>query len=100
MLAALTAHGGRHYTLDSTAYSACDSGTLTASGRSAYFGEAANNMWPLGTRIRLDRPVHGRRDFTILDRIGWGSQLDIFMPCAWVNAYGRRAVGLRVLRYG
>lgn len=91
-------HLGEHVWANSTAYSACDSGTTTAAGTGTFFGEVAQNTYPLGTRIWMDRPVHGRRLFVILDHIGSGSELDFFMPCGWVDAWGRREVGYRVVR--
>jgi len=84
---------GRHYTVSSTY---CEGG-ITASGRQAFFGEVANNFLPLGTRIRLDRPVRGRRVFVVLDRIGSGSELDLFLGSG-CDAYGRQERGFRVLR--
>jgi 3D (Asp-Asp-Asp) domain-containing protein len=70
----------------------------TASGQSTRSGIVANNFLPLGTRILLDRPAFGRRVYIVLDRIGWGSQLDIFNPSeAACVQYGRRTVGFRVL---
>ena len=93
-------HHGQKLTLNSTAYSACDSGTRTADGRTARFGYVAENGLPFGTRLRMLRPrrVHGRRLFVVHDRIGWGSQLDFFMPCGWVAAWGRRTVVVEVER--
>jgi len=69
-----------------TAYSTegCDSsggGSLTAMGTKAYFGEVANNFLPLGTKIHFTRSIFGRRNFRVEDRIGWGSELDIWLHC-------------------
>lgn len=51
-------------------------------------------MLPLGTRIMLDRPAFGRRVFTVEDRIGSGSELDIFNPSeSACLAYGRQTRG-------
>jgi len=97
---------GRHLTVSSTAYSPCSSGSMMANGRHVRWGAVANNMLPLGTRIRLDRPISAhrpdgrlvhRRWFTVADRIGWGTELDVWMPsCADAVAYGSRTVGFRV----
>ena len=88
-------HLGRHYTVSSTCYA---QGGTTASGAQAYFGEVANNFLPLGTRIRLDSPAFGRRDFTVKDHIGSGSELDIFNESeAACQRYGREERGFRVL---
>jgi 3D (Asp-Asp-Asp) domain-containing protein len=85
----------RHYTVTSTCYS---QGAITASGGHVYIGEVANNFLPFGTRILLDRPVFGRRMFTVEDRIGSGSELDIYNPSetACVD-YGRHTIGFRVI---
>jgi 3D (Asp-Asp-Asp) domain-containing protein len=86
---------GEHYTVTSTCY---DQGTITASGAGVFVGEVANNMFPLGTRIYLDRPVFGLREFVVDDRIGWGSQLDFYYPSASVcDQYGREQIGFRVV---
>lgn len=90
-----TARGG-HYVVSSTCYS---QGSITASGGPVYLGEVANNFLAFGTRIRLDRPVWGRRFFRVEDRIGWGSQLDFYNPSeSACNAYGRRTRGFSVVR--
>jgi 3D (Asp-Asp-Asp) domain-containing protein len=58
----------------------------------------ANNALPLGTHILLDRPVFGRREYVVLDRIGSGSELDVFNESeAACLDYGRREVGFRVV---
>src|ERR1017187_6241891 len=78
---------GRHYDVSSTCYA---EGGKTSSGEQAYFGEVANNFLSLGTRIKLDHPAFGRRDFVVLDHIGSGSELDIFTPSeSSCNIYGR-----------
>jgi len=91
----LTSHRiGRHYEVESTCY---NQGSITASGSPVFLGEVANNFLPLGTRIRFDRPVFGRRDYIVLDRIGWGSQLDIYNPSeATCMMYGRESLGFTV----
>jgi 3D (Asp-Asp-Asp) domain-containing protein len=84
----------RHYTVSATCYA---QGSITASGGPVYLGEVANNFLALGTRIRLDRPVFGRRDYVVEDRIGSGSELDFYNPsettCLW---FGRREIGFRI----
>ena len=85
-------------TVDSTSYSPCSSGTITASGKHTYFGEVAMNTLPLGTRIEITPAAFGRSTFTVEDRIGSGSQLDIFQPsCAAAIAYGRETEHVRIL---
>jgi 3D (Asp-Asp-Asp) domain-containing protein len=86
---------GPHYTVSSTCYA---QGGTTASGAQAYVGEVANNFLPLGTRILLDTPAFGRREYRVEDHIGSGSELDIFDPSeAACNAYGRQERGFRVI---
>lgn len=83
----------------STAYSPCSSGKVMADGSRTRWGSVAQNTLRLGTRIRLTHPVHGRRTFTVRDRIGSGTQLDIWMPdCRAAIQYGRRRVTYHVLR--
>lgn len=86
----------QHYTVSSTCY---DQGSTTASGASVFLGEVANNFLPLGTHIRLDYPAFGRREFIVLDHIGWGSELDIYNPSyqACVE-WGRREIGFWTLK--
>lgn len=87
----------RTYIVESTAYSSCSSGSTMADGSRTRVGSVASNMHPLGTRIRLTFPVQGRRTYTVRDRIGWGSELDIWMPsCSMAVGYGRRRVSYRV----
>jgi 3D (Asp-Asp-Asp) domain-containing protein len=81
--------------VSSTCYS---QGTITASGEHVYVGEVANNEYPLGTKIRLEHPVFGLTVFSIEDRIGSGSQLDVYNPSeAACIAYGRQEIGFRVI---
>lgn len=98
---------GAHYTVESTAYSLCSSGSTMANGHHVRWGAVAINFLALGTRIRMDRPVVAhradgklvrRRSFTVADRIGYGTELDIWMPsCSDAAGYGRRTVGFRVV---
>ena len=84
-------------TLSSTSYSRCSSGSIMADGTPVRLGSVASNRHPLGTRITLTRPVLGRRRFTVRDRIGYGTELDIWSPsCAFSVAYGRRIVTYRL----
>jgi 3D (Asp-Asp-Asp) domain-containing protein len=99
---------GQHFTVASTAYDLCSSGPIMADGRRVHTGAVANNMLPLGTVIRMDRPIgmhdeNGRwlhkRYFRVEDRIGSASsQLDIWHArCSESTAWGRRIVGFRVV---
>lgn len=70
--------------VDVTAY--CQDGTM-ADGRLTHVGAAASNDWPFGTLLE----VVGYGEVTVEDRIGSGSQLDIWMPsCAAAREFGRR----------
>lgn len=87
---------GPHFTVEATCY---HQGSVTASGSGVFVGEVANNFLALGTRILLDRPVFGLRRFVVLDRIGWGSELDFYGPSEGAClAFGRERVGFTVLR--
>jgi 3D (Asp-Asp-Asp) domain-containing protein len=56
------------------------------------------NTVPLGTRIEIRPAAFGRRYFTVNDRIGSGSELDIFTPnCQQAVNFGRRLERVRVL---
>lgn len=98
---------GARYVAQSTAYAPCSSGSIMANGQRVHWGAVANNVLPLGTKIRMERPVRTRRPdgrvvnrrfFRVKDRIGWGSQLDIWMPfCQDAIQWGRRTVAFRVV---
>jgi 3D (Asp-Asp-Asp) domain-containing protein len=64
-------HGPRHL-LSVTAY--CATGNRTASGAWPQLGMAAGNRWPFGTRLHVEHVG----DVVITDRIGWGSELDLY----------------------
>lgn len=89
---------GRHYDVSSTCYA--QGGPTATPGVDAYFGEVAvlPGFLPLHTKIRLDHPAFGRRDFVVLDHIGEGSELDIFNPSEDAcKVYGRQQRGFRVV---
>ena len=72
---------------------------ITASGQETRAGIVANDFLPLGTHIRLDQSVFGRRNYVVEDRIGWGSELDVFNSSeSACLQYGRRTIGFRTLR--
>lgn len=76
------------YHVQATAY--CQRGTM-ADGSYTRAGSVAHNGYALGTRLT----VNGRR-YVVRDRIGWGSELDIWMPsCAAAVVFGRRVVKVR-----
>lgn len=85
------------WTVDSTAYSPCSAGQFMADGSHVRFGSVAMNALPLGTRITLRPGMYGRRRFTVRDRYGWGTQLDIWTPsCSDASRYGHRPQRVRV----
>jgi 3D (Asp-Asp-Asp) domain-containing protein len=88
------------FTVQATSYSPCSSGTITASGLPVHFGVVAMNTLPFGTHIEITPPAFGRSTFTVEDRIGSGSQLDIFQPnCIAAIGYGRRSERVRVIKH-
>jgi hypothetical protein len=81
--------------LDSTAY--CQ-GTTTASGQHVRLGEVAMAGVPFGTRIVVSPAVFGRTRFVVLDRYGYGTQLDFYNPsCSAAIDYGRRLEHVRIV---
>ncbi len=78
----------------STAY--CLHGTM-ADGSYTRAGSIAHNGYPLGTRVTVWPSPTGARRFVVRDRIGWGTQLDFWLPtCAQALAWGRRTVHVRL----
>ena|SRR5215831_14704402 len=61
---------------------------------------AANNQLPLGTKIRLmgkQAGPNGMRRYVIRDRIGWGTQLDLWHgSCSTAIRYGRKNVHFKI----
>jgi hypothetical protein len=82
-------------TLHIWAWSTCYSqGSITASGEPVRVGIVAQNTLRFGTLIELDHPAFGRRFYRVEDRIGSGSELDIYDPSERACLqYGRRRVG-------
>lgn len=78
----------------STSY--CLRGTM-ADGTLTRAGSVASNRYPLGTRLTITPSPTGSRRFIVRDRIGWGSELDFWLPsCAWALSWGRRVVHVRI----
>ncbi len=78
---------GNTMTVTSTAY--CGGGT-TASGESAHEGGVAMNSAPLGSTWRV---VGSGATYTVNDRIGSGSEFDIyFSSCGAADGYGRQTI--------
>ena len=92
---AAAAPGSSTHRAESTSY--CLSGRM-ADGSHVRAGSVASNRHPLGTRIRLvGVTFSGRRRFTVRDRIGHGSELDLWSAsCAASIRWGRRVVHYRV----
>lgn len=87
------------FSANSTAYSPCSAGSIMADGTHVREGSVASNRHPLGTRIRLvgRTTFFGRRDFTVRDRIGYGSDLDFWTrSCSGALTWGRRTVHYRL----
>ena len=95
---ATTPAGSPWQSVSATSYSPCSSGTITASGEPVRFGGVAMNTVPLGTHIEISPAAFGRSTFTVNDRIGSGSQLDIFTPnCQQAIDFGRRMEQVKVI---
>lgn len=78
--------------LSSTAYT--HDGSNMANGEAPYVGAVACNLVPIGTILYIE----GLGKFVVKDRIGHGSQLDIFMDAEdECNAYGRRTVNVYIV---
>lgn len=85
------------WTASSTAY--CLSGRM-ADGTYVRPRSAASNRHPLGTRLQLtgrQAGPGGLRRYVVRDRIGHGSELDLWTgSCAQAIRYGRRRVTYRL----
>jgi 3D (Asp-Asp-Asp) domain-containing protein len=78
----------------STGY--CLHGTM-ADGSFTRAGSVAHNGYRLGTRLTIWPSPTGQRRFVVRDRIGWGTELDFWVPsCSTAISWGRRAVHVRV----
>jgi 3D (Asp-Asp-Asp) domain-containing protein len=87
------------FTVQATSYSPCSSGTITASGEHVRLGIVAMNTVPLGTHVEISPPAFGRSTFTVEDRIGSRSQLDVYSPsCTAAVQFGRRTEHIRITR--
>lgn len=88
----------RHLSVVSTAYSyGCGGGSTTASGAPVAVGVVAMNMLPLGSTVRIVSGSFAGAVETVLDRIGWGTQLDVWVPSCWeARQYGRQSIEIEV----
>lgn len=94
LIVALIVMGERAQAAVSTSY--CLSGRM-ADGTFVRPGSAAHNGLPLGTPITVTPAFFGRTKFVVRDRIGHGTQLDLWAPsCSVALAWGRRVVQVRV----
>ncbi len=86
-----------HHHVDSTAY--CLTGRM-ANGHHTHERAAASNTLRLGTKIRLVGRVtgpNGRRLYTVTDRIGHGTSLDLWVSsCDAARAFGRRQTSFKL----
>lgn len=89
------------FSVESTCYA--EHGLMADGSRTRDRSAAANNL-PLGSKIRLIGPrafLGGKRIFVIRDRIGSGSELDLWHPSnAACNRWGRKQVRYVVIHYG
>jgi 3D (Asp-Asp-Asp) domain-containing protein len=89
-MAALIAAAAIAASTTSTGY--CLTGAM-ADGSYTRAGSIAHNGYPLGTRVTVWPSPTGRRHFVVRDRIGWGTELDFWLPsCSWALRWGRRTV--------
>lgn len=85
--------GGKVYNVSSTAY---DDWGLMASGNYVYDGAVACNFLPLGTRTLVLSGSYAGRVLVVEDRIGWGSEYDIWMATGALQ-YGRQQIMIQLL---
>jgi 3D (Asp-Asp-Asp) domain-containing protein len=87
---------GPRVTVQATAYAPCSSGGRTRDGSVPYWGVVASNRHRLGTLLRMDHLVNGRRYFRVRDTGGASMQLDVWMAsCSAAVQFGRRRVSYR-----
>lgn len=81
-------------TVSSTAY--CLTGRM-ASGRFTYYGAAAMNGVPLGSRYQVLSGPRAGTTLVVEDRIGHSSGFDIAYPgnCGAARSYGRRTITIQ-----
>jgi 3D (Asp-Asp-Asp) domain-containing protein len=78
----------------STAY--CLTGTMS-DGSYTRPGSVASNDYPLGTHLIVSNSPTKRKHWIVRDHIGWGTQLDFWVPTCWqARQWGRRAVHIKV----
>lgn len=84
------------YWVSSTAYE--ETGNTMFNGEWPYYGAAACNFLPIGTRVLVLDGSKAGEVFVVKDRIGWGSDFDIYIGDVWsANQYGRQEIRIRVL---
>jgi 3D (Asp-Asp-Asp) domain-containing protein len=67
-----------------------------ADGTRVRAGSVASNRYPLHTRLDVTPAPGGRRIWVVRDHIGWGTQLDFWLPSCWsARQWGRRVVRVR-----
>jgi 3D (Asp-Asp-Asp) domain-containing protein len=71
---------------------------ITASGDRVGPGMAAMNGVPLGTRWQISGGPRNGQTLTVTDRIGHGTEFDIWFPtCDAARQYGRRTITVELL---
>ena len=87
---------GQIYWVSSTAYEW--TGDRMASGEWPYYGAAACNFLPIGTRVLVLDGSKAGGVFVVKDRIGRGSDFDIYLGDVNIaNQYGRQFIRIQVL---
>lgn len=70
-----------------------------ADGSLTRHGSVASNHYPLGTVLEVRPAPLGRRLWVVRDRIGWGTELDFWLPSyRRALGWGRRVVRVRRAR--
>lgn len=83
----------RRRTVEATAYTW--TGSKMANGRYPQVGYVAMNSIPFGTKVYA---VELDRVFEVGDRIGWGSEMDIYMDTeAECQQFGRQNLSIIIL---
>lgn len=79
--------------VDSTAY--CGGGIMS-NGSSVYNGAVAMNNVPFGKKWKVLSGSMSGATLTVADRIGWGSEFDVYMSdCAMMHQYGRQQINIQ-----
>lgn len=80
---------GSQRTVDSTAYCLTSNNAI---GRTPRHGDVAMNGVPFGSSWYVHDGPYAGATLVVADRIGSGSQFDIWMGCQAMRQYGRRTI--------